>query len=92
MISFYVVVDSSALFCLSTMRTLECTDTRSICDIDRRSLAVLSFNPPNNADAVQKRPNDHVVRGDESKRRAADENRKDSIFWYAGAHDGYVGD
>ena len=73
-----------ALFCLSTMRTLECTDTR---DIDHFFLS-----PPNNADAVQKRPNNHVVRGDESKRRAADENRKDSVFWHAGAHDGYVGD
>lgn len=89
MISFCVVgVDSWALFCLSTMRTLECTDTRSYYDIDRRSLAFLSFS----SDAVQKRPNDHVVRADESKRRAADENRKDSVFWHAGAHDGYVGD
>lgn len=76
-----------ALFCLSTMRTLECTDTRSRRDIDHFFLS-----PPNNADAVQKRTNDHVVRGDESKRRAADKNRKDSVFWHAGAHDRYVGD
>ena len=80
-------VSEFALFCFCTICTIKGIDTRSYRDIDHFFLS-----PPNNADAVQKRPNDHVVRGDESKRRAADKNRKDSVFWHAGAHDGYVGD